>query len=123
MDDKTIAIIFIIVVLAAYYLSTNKGSGTTNNIKSNQSSTIPEGTQGLDYLKRQYASQLPQAQSLCSSQFKGNWVDNSNSIGCYNMQGFSTFYCGADTIKNLINLCNSIGGNSVCSSTQASCTV
>lgn len=121
MEDRTIAIIIIIAV-AAYLLYTNRSkvSGSSQNY------TVPsnlKGSQGLDYIKNNYASGLSQAKSLCITQFKGNWMDNSNTIGCYNMQGFSTFYCNTDTIRNLVNLCNSIGGNSVCSSTQASCSV
>jgi len=120
MGYETI-IIIILIVLAAYFSYFNKTS-TSNN----QTYSIPpeyKGTQGLEYVKKQYSSQLSQAKSLCSSQFKGNWVDTLNSIGCYNMQGFSTSYCGFDVIQNLVKLCNSIGGNPVCSSTQASCTV
>ena len=114
-------IIIIIIILAVYYSYFNK-TGTSNN----QTYSVPpeyRGTQGLDYVKRQYSSQLSQAKNLCTSQFKGNWVDNSNSLGCYNMQGFSSYYCSMDIIKNLVNLCKSIGGSSTCSSNQASCTV
>jgi len=116
-----IIILIALIILAAYYSSQNKTSTS-----SSQTYTVPsqyKGTQGLDYVKRQYSSQLSQAKSLCTSQFKGSWVDTSNSIGCYSMQGFSTSYCGFDIIKNLVNLCKSIGGNPTCSSTQASCTV
>jgi len=94
--------------------------------KSNTTPSVPpeyKGTAGLDYLKKQYGSSLSQARSLCTSQFKGNWVDTSNSIGCYNMQGFSTAYCSMDIIHNLISLCNSIGGSATCSINQASCNV
>jgi hypothetical protein len=116
-----IIIIIAIIILAAYYSSFNKTSTSSNKTYS-----IPpeyKGVQGLDYVKKQYSSQLSQARSLCTSQFKGNWVDNSNSLGCYNMQGFSTSYCGFNIINNLVSLCRSIGGSPTCSSTQASCTV
>ena len=121
MGYETI-IIIILIVLAAYFSFFNKNASSP----SNQTYSVPpeyKGSEGLDYVKRQYSSQLSQAQSLCISQFKGNWVDASNSIGCYNMQGFSTSYCGFDVIQNIVKLCNLIGGNPICSSTQASCTV
>jgi len=120
MDFGAIAII-IIIILAAYFSSFNK-TGTS----SSQTYSIPpeyRGSAGLEYVKRQYSSQLSQARSLCTGQFKGNWMDSSNSLGCYNMQGFSTYYCGMNIIKNLENLCRSIGGSSTCSSNQASCSV
>ncbi len=82
-----------------------------------------KGVEGLDYIRINYASELAQAKNLCITQFKGNWVDSSNTIGCFNMQGFSTYYCSVDVIQNIVNICNSIGGNPTCSSTQASCTV
>jgi len=118
MNDLTIFII-IIIILAAYFLY-NRGSDSSQNY------SVPsqyKGSEGLDYIRKSYASGLSQARGLCTSQFKGEWVDSSNEIGCQNMQGFSTSYCGVDIIKNLVNLCNSIGGNPVCSSTEASCSV
>jgi len=116
MEDSKLFIL-IVIILTAYLLFYK--NMTTNT-------TVPlqyKGIEGLDYLKKQYSSQLPQAKSLCLSQFKGEWVDTSNSIGCFNMQGFSSSYCGVNLISNLIKLCNSIGGSPICSSTQASCTV
>jgi len=118
MRDRTILII-IIIVLAAYFFYTR------NKVSSNQNYTVPseyKGSEGLNYLRENYASELSQARSLCINQFKGNWVDSSNNIGCYDMQGFSSYYCDIDVLKNLVNLCESIGGNPTCSSTQASCT-
>jgi len=115
MGDRTILII-IVVALAAYFLYP----------KSSNTYTIPsgyKGAEGLDYLRKNYASELAQVRSLCINQFKGNWVDTSNTIGCYNMQSFSEYYCNTDTVKNLVNLCNSIEGDPICSSTQASCTI
>jgi len=120
MNDK---IVYTIIVIALAYIIAFGNSFGNNKSSSNQSNTVPSGTAGLEYLKKQYASDLAKAQSLCSSQFKGNWVDTSNSIGCYSMQGFSTYYCGVDVIQNLVNVCKSIGGTPTCSSTQASCSV
>jgi hypothetical protein len=120
MRDRTILII-IIIVLAAYFLYVNR-----NKTSGNQTYTIPpeyKGTEGLDYIRKNYTTELAQARNLCISQFKGDWADSSNTIGCYNMQGFSTSYCNMDIIQNIVKLCNSIGGNPICSSTQASCTV
>jgi len=115
--DSTILIIIIIIVgiiiIGNKLVSSNKPSVPSGY----------KGVEGLDYLKKQYGSSLSQARSLCTSQFKGNWVDTSNSIGCYSMQGFSTAYCSMDIIHNLISLCNSIGGSATCSINQASCTV
>jgi len=118
---RDITILIIIILLDAYFLHTNR-----NKNVGNQTYTIPpeyEGSKGLDYIRKNYASGLAQAKTLCITQFKGDWRDTSNTIGCYNMQGFSTGYCNMDTIQNLVKLCNSIGGNPICSSTQASCTV
>ena len=119
MGDKTL-IIIIVVGLAVYFLYFNEYKAD------DQTFTVPpeyKGSEGLEYIRTQYETELTQARSLCISQFKGNWVDSSNTIGCYDMQGFSTYYCGIGIIQDLVNLCNSIGGNPTCSSTQASCTV
>jgi len=113
MNDIAILII-ILVILGAYVLFYNKNTVIPPQYK---------GQEGLDYIRRTRAGDLAQAKALCTSQFKGSWVDSSNSIGCYNMQGFSTSFCSMDILKNVIDLCNSIGGNPTCSSTQASCTV
>ena len=117
MNDLTIFMI-IVIVLAAYVIY-HRSLGS-------QSYSVPsqyKGSEGLDYIRKNYASGLSQAQALCTGQFKGQWIDTSSEIGCQNMQGFSTSYCGVDIIQNLIKLCNSIGGNPVCSSTEASCSV
>jgi hypothetical protein len=118
MDNKLI--VLAIVALVAYYLYNKPNGGTSQTL------TVPQeykGTAGLNYIRQNYASEISQARSLCSGQFKGSWVDSSNSIGCYNMQGFSQYYCNINTLQNLAKLCNSIGGSPVCSSTQASCSV
>lgn len=113
MNDIKILTI-IIIILFAYILFNNSNTSVPPEYK---------GSEGLDYIRRTRSGDLVQAKALCTSQFKGSWVDNSNSIGCYNMQGFSDYYCGMDILKNLANLCNSIEGNPTCTSTQASCTV
>lgn len=118
MNDLTIFII-IIIILAAYVLYHGGSS-------SSQSYSVPSnytGSEGLDYIRKNYSTGLAQVQTLCTGQFKGEWVDSSSEIGCQNMQGFSTSYCSLSVIQNLVNLCNSIGGSPVCSSTQASCSV
>ena len=84
---------------------------------------FPTAVRVADYIRKNYASGLAQAKSLCTSQFKGTWTDTSTTRGCYGMQGFNTAYCNTDTIQNLVKLCNSIGGNPVCSATQSSCSV
>ena len=119
MGDRIILII-IIIALAIYFFYFE------NRTSSNQNYQVPQeykGSEGLDYIRRNYASELQQARSLCTNQFNGNWVDSSTSIGCYNMQGFSENYCNIDIIKNLESLCISINGSPVCSSTQASCSI
>jgi hypothetical protein len=119
MNEK---IVYVIILIALAYII----SYGNNKNGSSQNYTVPpeyRGTAGLDYLKRNYAPSLSQAQSLCTSQFKGNWIDTSNTIGCYNMKGFSTAYCSIDIVRNLENTCNSIGGSAICSINQASCTV
>jgi purine-cytosine permease-like protein len=118
MENLTILII-IMIILAAYFIY--KGGSS-----SKQSYSVPsqyKGSEGLDYIRKNYASGLSQAKSLCIGQFKGQWVDSSSEIGCNNMQGFSTSYCSVDVIQNLVKLCNSIGGSPTCSSTEASCSV
>jgi hypothetical protein len=121
MRDRTLFVIIVIIFVAYFFYSKQ------NNTESSSSTpTVPseyQGSEGLNYIRNNYASELAQARSLCTSQFNGNWIDNSNTIGCYDMQGFSTYFCGVDVIQNLVSTCRSIGGNPVCSSTQASCTV
>jgi len=121
MDDLKVAVIILIAVVVYSYINKNFLSSRSTS----KYSIPPEymGQEGLNYIKQNYASQLSQAQSLCTSQFKGNWIDSSNSIGCYNMQGFSTLYCSTDFIKSLIETCSSIGGSPACTSSQISCTV
>jgi hypothetical protein len=119
MDKEILAAVGILIALVGY-------SYLTRGAESSQSYSIPQGAKGaagLDYIRNNYASQLPQAQSLCVGQFRGTWTDSSNSIGCFNMQGFSTAYCSMDIIRNLASLCSSIGGNPICTSSQASCSV
>jgi hypothetical protein len=121
MDDLKVAVIILIVVISYSYINKN----FLKSQSSNTYSIPPEymGQEGLNYIKQNYASQLSQAKSLCTSQFKGNWIDSSNSVGCYNMQGFSDLYCSTDAIKSLIETCSSIGGSPACSSSQISCTI
>ena len=120
MNDIVVLIIALLILGGYLYYKDNIQSTPSNGYN------VPSGTtgsQGLDYIRKNYASGLAQAKSLCAGQFKGTWTDTSTTIGCYGMQGFNTAYCSTDTIQNLVKLCNSIGGNSVCSSTQASCSV
>ena len=121
MNDMVVLIIALLILGGYLYYKNYIPSTPSGSQPSVPSGTT--GSAGLDYIRKNYASGLAQAQSLCTSQFKGTWTDNSNTIGCYNMQGFNTAYCAIDTVQNLVNLCNSIGGNPVCSSTQASCSV
>ncbi len=108
----------ILTILSAYYLYKSSDSTKSYSVPSQY-----KGSEGLDYIRKNYASELSQAMSLCVGQFKGEWIDSSSEIGCQNMQGFSSSYCGMDIIQNIVSLCNSIGGNPTCSSTQASCEV
>ena len=116
MKDVTLFII-IISILSVYYLYWDSPSSQSYDTSGYT------GTEALNYIREKYSSELSQARSFCTGQFKGSWIDNSNTIGCYNMQGFSSSFCSMDIIKNLESMCNSIGGSSVCSSTQASCSV
>ena len=116
-----VVLIIALLILGGYLYYKNYIPSTSDNQPSVPSGTT--GSAGLDYIRKNYGSGLAQAQSLCASQFKGTWRDDSSTIGCYNMQGFNTAYCSTDVIQNLVDMCNSIGGNAVCSSTQASCSV
>ncbi len=135
-----VLVLVIVIAIVAIFLYTNVNwnnfVGNKNNTDYNNSEnqdykdyeniTIPpeyKGTAGLDYVRRNYVSSMDRAKSLCTDRFKGEWIDTLNEMGCYNMQGFLTLYCGAETIQNLINLCNSINGNPTCSSNQVSCSV
>jgi hypothetical protein len=109
-------LIIIAIILISYFLSLNSSKGVSVP-------TQYKGAEGLDYIRKSYGGQLSQAESLCTGQFRGNWIDYSNEIGCRNMQSFSTTYCSMSSIKNLADLCKSIGGTSICSSTEASCSV
>jgi hypothetical protein len=110
---------------------TNDQNNTEYNNPENQgyeglNITIPpeyKGVAGLDYVRRNYAPSMDRAKSLCTGQFKGEWRDTSTEMGCYDMQGFLTLYCGAEAIQSLVNLCSHINGNSTCSSNQVSCSV
>ena len=119
MDDLKIAVIILIIVVAYSYFK-----GFASQPKS--AFSIPTnlmGQEGLNYVRQNYASELSQARSLCESQFKGSWIEISNSIGCYNMQGFSDLYCSTDVINQFRGACSSIGGSPACTSSQLSCTV
>jgi hypothetical protein len=136
----------IVIIIAVVFLYTNiywnKIIGNTENFTGDQNNTdynnsenqgyedlnitIPpeyKGVAGLDYVRRNYAPTMEKAKSLCTDQFKGNWRDTSTEMGCYDMQGFLTLYCGAETIQRLVNICIYINGNSTCSSNQVSCSV
>jgi len=113
-----LAMTAVLVALIAY--SSMKGDAGVQNISVPQSYS---GSEGLEYIRNNYASQLSQAKSICTGQFKGTWTDSSNTIGCFGMQGFTSAYCNMTIIKQLTDLCNSIRGNAVCSSNQASCNV
>ena len=113
-------VILIIIAVVAYYLYTQQTKSSNYSLPSEY---VNSGSKGLTYLEQQYASQLSQARSLCENQFKGTWSQTSNSLGCYNMQGFSTIYCNTQEIQQITSICKQIGGNAVCSSDQASCTV
>ena len=95
----------------------------------NETFTIPtvppeyKGTEGLDYIRENSASDLEKAKSFCTVQFKGSWNDTSNEIGCHGMQGFYTLYCNFDIIQDLANLCTKINGNFICSTTKMTCIV
>jgi hypothetical protein len=123
MRDRTIFAIIVIIFIAYFFYSNQSKTAGTSAPSTPSVPSEYQGTKGLDYIRQNYASDLAQARNLCTSQFNGNWVDNSNTIGCYDMQGFSTAYCNTDVIQNLVSTCRSIGGSSTCSSTQASCTV
>ena len=118
MEDSEILIIIIIILAVYLFYKTMSTSSQDISVPSDY-----KGAEGLDYIREQYSSQMSQARSLCVGQFKGEWIDTSNKLGCQNMQGFSPSYCSFDIIKNLISLCNSIGGSATCSSNEASCSV
>jgi len=111
--------VIIFLAIAAYFLFFNKSS----TFMSQSTTVLPTGTQGLIAVKQQHSSELPQARSFCTGQFKGEWVETSNEIGCFNMQGFSSAYCLVGQVQDIINDCKAIGGTPVCTSTQASCSV
>jgi hypothetical protein len=113
MDNKTAAII-IIIIIGAYFFYQKYGTSKSTPVNL-------QGTEGLQQIKNNRASDLDYARNLCVSQFQGSWVNNQNEVGCYNMVGFSSNYCSM--MQDIINQCNSIGGNVVCTSTQASCSV
>jgi len=122
-----ILLLIVIIVLSASFLYTNINWKSVKNqtfTVGNQTFIIPseyKGAEGLDYIRNSYSSELTQAKDICINRLEGNWIDNSTGIGCYGMQGFSEYYCSLDTIRNLTDLCNSIEGNSTCTSAQASC--
>jgi hypothetical protein len=136
-----VLVIVIAIVAGFLYINWNKVVDNKNNTDNQNNTdynnpenhvyeglniTIPpeyKGVAGLDYVRRNYAPSMEKAKSLCTGQFKGDWRDTSTEMGCYDMQGFLTLYCGAETIQSLVNLCSYINGNSTCSSNQVSCSV
>jgi hypothetical protein len=141
---KLVVVLVIAIAIIAVFLYTNiywnkiiGNKNNTENFTGDQNNpenqgyedlniTIPpeyKGVAGLDYVRRNYAPTMEKAKSLCTDQFKGNWRDTSTEMGCYDMQGFLTLYCGAETIQRLVNICSYINGNSTCSSNQVSCSV
>jgi hypothetical protein len=82
-----------------------------------------KGSEGLDYVRNNSASELDKAKSLCTDIFKGDWIDTLDAIGCYNMQGFSTDYCNMDIIQTLVILCHKINGDFECSTDKIACGV
>lgn len=111
--------VIIFLAIAAYFLFFNK----TPFGQSQNTTVLPTGTQGLDIVKQQRASEMSQAEGYCTGRFKGNWVDTSNVVGCYDMQGFSTVYCVLGQIQDITKTCESIGGTPTCTETQISCSV
>ncbi len=151
-----VLVLIVIIILAAYFLYTDKRDedienqisnwtylieNLTDNLTENwtytveeqnyfiiddQTYTIPSehtGVEALNYVRNNYSTDLAWAETLCINQFNGEWIDNSEKIGCYDMKGFFILYCNTENIMNILNFCHSIGGYSLCSSTQVSCTL
>lgn len=140
---RLVEVVALIAVLAvtAYFLFVYKvipsegQNNTSNNTPNetfesdNETFTLPslpsnyKKSDALDYVRNTSASDMAKAESMCTSQFNGNWVNTLDAIGCYNMQGFSTDYCNSDLIQSLVNICNQIEGQPECSSDNVVCSV
>ena len=136
-----VLIFLIIIVVSAYILflsnklniKGNQNSTSGNETANNQTPinetiiiSIPsdyKGSEGLDYVRTNYSSELEKAKSLCTDSFKGDWIDTLDGMGCYNMQGFSTSYCNENIIQSLVSLCNKINGSPDCSTDKVICSI
>jgi hypothetical protein len=90
----------------------------------NQTFTIPteyKREEALDYVRENYSSSFNQARDFCINQFNGNWTDEPQRIGCYDMEGFSILFCTAEDAMGILNFCHLIEGIPTCSSTELSC--
>ncbi|NIO44198.1 MAG: hypothetical protein GTN36_01420 [Candidatus Aenigmarchaeota archaeon] len=91
-----------------------------------QTFTIPpeyNGIEALDYVRENYSSSFSEAQDFCINQFNGDWIDESERIGCYDMEDFFILFCSMKNIMNILDFCYSIEGMPTCSSTEVSCTL
>lgn len=135
---KILLIPILVTAIAAFLMlqptsNTNSlGNSTQGSIilgKGNETFTISSvpsgysGVSGLEYIRNNSQAALSKARSLCADQFKGMWIDNQNTMGCFDMQGFSTLFCVASEISDLERLCDQISGTHQCSTNQVSCSV
>lgn len=131
-----ILVLLVILVIATYFIIYEVNNSSNQNSASNKTFTIGDetftiisipskykGSEGLDYIRNNSASELARAKSACIDKFKGGWLDTLDAMGCYNMQDFSMDYCSEDIIQTLVNRCNQINGNPDCSTYQVTCTV
>jgi len=90
----------------------------------NQAYAIPseyEGAEAVNYVKENYSSSFSEAKDFCINQFNGEWIDDSEKIGCFDMEGFFILFCSTENVLNILNFCYLIGGMPICSSTEVSC--
>ena len=124
-------LLFVYKVIPSGGQNENSNQTLTNKTfrSGNDTFTIPslppdyKKSDALNYIRNNSAPELAKAESMCTSQFGGNWVNILDAMGCYNMQGFSTEYCSNELIQTLVSLCNQMDGESECSSDHVVCSV
>lgn len=74
-----------------------------------------------NFAAERYSEFLGQAESSCVSA-GGQWIFESNTVGCKNISGYSGF-CDNFLLAGVIDSCEGIGGNVVCSNKDFYCEV
>ncbi len=104
------------------YNTSSKESIAQSNSTNQPSQEIPQTFQTpLEQMKQNYASTFAAWESLCGESLRGKWIDSTSEIGCYDMKMFIQVFCSMNEVQQIMQVCQSAGGNPKCSSSQISC--